>query len=95
MGQLQHPVGGQCSGVRGFQIDEHRDELVAAETSQGVAVAKPGRQQLSNLAENLVADAVAVGVVDRLEMVEVDEQRAEAPASTFGSRRAHTTRPVR
>ncbi len=52
----------------------HDDELVAAEAGQHVVLAQHRAQPLGHDLEELVADLVAEAVVDRLEVVEVDEQ---------------------
>ena len=54
-------------------LDEH-GELVAAEPRGGVGAAQRVAQPLGDADEQLVAGGVAEGVVDRLEVVEVDEQ---------------------
>ena len=50
------------------------DELVASEARQRVAGAEDPVQSVGDRDEQLVADVVAVGVVDRLELVEVGEE---------------------
>ena len=72
-GDLEHRV------VQGQVLEQH-GELVAAEAGHRVAV--PGRldQALRAPVQHAVADGVAVGVVDALEVVEVDEDHGDAAA---------------
>ena len=59
---------------------EQDAELVAAQAGEDVAAAHPGAQQGGDLLEHLVAHQVAAGVVDHLELVEVEvEQHVLAP----------------
>ena len=62
----------------GVQQRDH--ELVASQAGDEVAVAQDSRQALAELAQELVADRVAEGVVDLLESVEVDEQACQRSA---------------
>ena len=55
--------------------DQHR-ELVTAEARRRVRLAHQAGEAARRRHEQLVADAVAHGVVDDLEVVEVDEQHA-------------------
>ena len=57
-------------------LDEH-GELVAAEPRRGVARADAGEQPPRQLDQQLVAGGVAEGVVDVLEVVEVDEEHRD------------------
>ncbi len=79
--QLLADFGGVLSGhlrLFGERLKEHH-EFVAAQPRQGVLGAQAGRQACGDFAQQGVADRVAEAVVDRLEVVEVDEQqRAEA-----------------
>ena len=53
---------------------QEQDELVAAQAGDGVAVAHARLQALGDLLQQPVAQAVAQGVVDDLEAIEVEEQ---------------------
>ena len=55
----------------------HDDELVAAEAGEHVVVAQRRAQATGDRLQQLVADLVAEAVVDRLEVVEVDEQHGD------------------
>src|SRR5438477_8894361 len=57
------------------------DELVAAETRDDVAVAKRRLEPRRDLDEERIATRVAEGVVDLLELVEVDEHHCELPGA--------------
>jgi hypothetical protein len=60
----------------------HDDELVSSLSDQGVGVGDEPAQPLRDQHEELVTRVVAEGVVDGLEVVEVEEQGREAGAST-------------
>ncbi len=55
-------------------------ELVAADAGDGVAAAHEARQALRDLADEFVARGVAIGVVHRLEAVEIDQHHRQALA---------------
>ena len=59
---------------RGFEIFQQDDELVAVKAGRRVARAYQLNQPLGHGYQQLVADAMTVGVVDRLEAVQIDEQ---------------------
>ena len=59
---------------------EQDRELVAAEPRHGVAHAQRGAQARRDRLQHPVAGGVAERVVDRLEVVEVQEQHGERPA---------------
>ena len=56
------------------------DELVATGAGDDVVLPHAGPEAGGDLTEDLVADGVAVAVVDRLEVVEVAEQQRPAVA---------------
>ena len=58
------------------EVLEQNGELIAAESRGGVLGAQAGRQSLGGRAEQLVSDRMAEAVVDRLEVVEIDEVTA-------------------
>ena len=60
-----------------LEIFEQHDELVAAEARGGVARADALREALCEVDEGGVARAVPEAVVDRLEVVDVEEHHAE------------------
>ena len=59
------------------QLGQRDGEFVAAEARHGVAVAHMALQAPADLLEQQVAGLVAAGVVDFLEVVEVDEQQRQ------------------
>ena len=61
-----------CSSEQ--RLQQHA-ELVAAEARDGVGGAHAGLQQAGDVAQQAVAGAVSAGVVDHLELVEVDVQQ--------------------
>ena len=69
--------GGVDGGLL-FQAWEQGDELVAAVSEAGVCGAEGAAHEAADLGQQAAADEVAVGVVDLLEVVEVDEEQAEA-----------------
>ena len=68
---------------------EQHGELVAAEPRRGVAGAHRPLDAARDLGEHLVADRMTEGVVDRLEVVEVEEA-APRPAPSRRARAAST-----
>jgi len=52
-----------------------KNEFVAAQARDGFAVARAGTQAARHLDQQLVAGLVALGVVEQLEVVEVEEQQ--------------------
>lgn len=75
---LGHGTGlaGGAFGVAAQVADLH-DELVAAQAGHRVVVAQQAGQALGHLLQERVTDRVPAGIVDVLEVVQVDkEQRA-------------------
>jgi hypothetical protein len=56
----------------------HDNELVATEPCDGV-VGNATTQAVSDCGQQLITNIVAVGVVDRLERVDVEQQHGHAP----------------
>ena len=85
---LGHPPGAAALGVG---LVDQRHELVTAEAGQHLALPQHRLHALRRLAQHPVAGVVAVAVVDRLEVVEVDHQQGQAfaAAARAGGRRAH------
>ncbi len=73
---------------------EQDGELVAAEARRGVAGAHASGDAAPDLGQHLVADRVAERVVDRLEVVEVEEQD-RGGARAVGQRRLDALREER
>ena len=76
----------ELSGVAGPQ---HDDELVTAETSEQRALPDGTADPLGHDGEQSVADAVPEAVVDRLEVVEVDEQQGHGTDRYLGEQGVH------
>ena len=76
----------------GLDVGEQQQELVAADPGHHVLAARHRLQALADLLEHEVADRVAVGVVDRLEAVEVDEQQRQAAGVGVGLGRRAASR---
>jgi hypothetical protein len=73
----------RCPVERG--VRQERDELVPRVSRRDVVAAKVPAKDLGDLDEDIVALEVAVGVVDQLEMVDVDdEQRQRLVGSASG-----------
>ena len=74
LAQAGEQVGGhQVRGGRSLDRGEQHRELVPAEPRHGDVVVGERRQPVRHLADHLVTDVVTHGVVDLLEVVEVDE----------------------
>ena len=56
------------------QVFQHDHELVAAQPCDAIVVTHTGPQPARNLGQQLIADVVALCVVECLEVIEIDEQ---------------------
>ena len=72
---LRDPLGLLVRAV----LQQHH-ELVAAEARHDIVAAHRGSQQAGDLAKQFVARIVAAGIVDDLEMIQVDEHHRAALA---------------
>ena len=93
------PVRYHRPGERGYQrldrvvglgrvdIVEDHHELVPAETRDGVVGAGVLSQPLCYRRQQSVADTVAEGVVDRFEVVQVDQHHAGTPVGVDAAER--------
>ena len=70
---VEQPLGDALRLLAGLQLEQHR-ELVAAHACGGVARPEAAADAARNLGEQLVAGRVSPAVVDRLEIVEVEEE---------------------
>src|ERR1039457_4050276 len=75
--QMLHDLDQErCSGIGVEKRWQHEQEFVAALATDGVSVAHAFAQSVGGLFEKPVANGVSQGVVDGLEVVEVElEQR--------------------
>ncbi len=73
-----------CHRLGRLHVREQQQELVAADARHDVLAARHRLQALSDLLQHQVADRMAVGVVDRLEAVEVDEQQGQSAGAGIG-----------
>ena len=71
---------GDRARVLGAAVGHEHGELVAAQAGDHLAVAQALAQRVGDLADQLVAGAVAERVVDVLEQVDVDQHRGAARA---------------
>ena len=69
--------GEQSHRVGVADILEQDDELIAAQPGQGIGRAQQGTQSCGDAAQQTVAELMSQGVVDVLEVVEVDEQQRQ------------------
>ena len=65
---------------------QHDDELVAGVADADVVGPDRGAQHAGDVAQRAVADVVAVGVVDVLEVVEVHDQQRDLGLQPVGAR---------
>ncbi len=65
-------------------VADQDGEFVAAETGRQRFVAEDGAQPDGDLDEDTVAGSVTERVVDQLEVVEIEHQKARAPAARLG-----------
>jgi len=87
-GKIAHGVFhsfGDSQGIvtRGLREDE--EELVASIASEKIVGAKAGGDDFDNPPEGRIACRMARGVVDLLEMIDVDERDGELVAVAFGA----------
>ncbi|OPZ04424.1 MAG: hypothetical protein BWZ09_01808 [Alphaproteobacteria bacterium ADurb.BinA305] len=68
------------------QLLQHDDELVATEPGHGIVLAHAAYEDGGDLHEQPIALLVAHGVIDRLEVVQVDEQQGADRALTRAAR---------
>ena len=83
---LDQALGDQLRRGLGGGGLEQDDELVAAESPDGVLLADRAAQPVGDHAQELVTGRVAEIVVDVLEAVDVDEQRGRAEAGSRAAR---------
>ena len=92
--RLEHALGRVGGLLNVVDVLEQEGELVAAEARGGVARAHARCKPLRDLGEHLVAGRVPEAVVDRLEVVEVEEHDRDAAvlAAIARDRVAHALR---
>ena len=76
----------EVEGVPGVAGGHDHAELLAAEAADDVRSAQRHTQEVGEVAQNLVADAVPVDVVDALEVVDVEHQDRDRVARTARAR---------
>ena len=72
---------GQCQRLEVFGDVEDDRELIATDARDGVVGARRKNQALRSKVQNVVADGVAVVVVDPLEAIKIADQDGDVPAS--------------
>ena len=72
--RVQDPTGGRVGSDGLGHVSQQHRELVASETSDGIAGAYAGLQSDPDLDEEGIAAGVAEAVVDRLEVIKVNEK---------------------
>ena len=74
---------GQASGeprrIVGVAVDQDRSQLVASDPHQDIRCAQRADEPWPELFEELVPGGVAEGVVDLLEVIQVDKEKGQAP----------------
>ncbi len=79
---------GSSAGGQGVDLTQHEQELVSTQTHGDVSGPHPGAQDVGQPAKGFVADRVAVGVVDELEAIDVDEHERDQ-ADVLGGEPLH------
>ena len=74
-------LGQRCSGVR-VRLRQDDQELLAAVAAGEVHGPDAGVQELRHVPQDDISRGVAVGVVEPLELVEVDEDHGQRPVSS-------------
>ena len=74
-----------------MEPQQQKRELVAAQTGHGIAAAQAGADAVRDFRQDEIADVMAVGVVDRLELVQVEiaDHQESAAAMRLCNRLAH------
>ena len=72
---------GECSITRGDDVVADDDELVAAEPGDGVARSDRPTDPFRGNRQQIIAGAMTEGIVDHLELVDVQEHHAELRAA--------------
>ncbi len=81
---LRHPLGERVRGCK-VGVPHDHGELLAADAADVVALADDGTQVICELGEDVVADRVAVDVVDALEVVEVEHHQGDGGVPRRGA----------
>ena len=81
---LQNGRSDLCRLLWLIQLLEHQQEFVAAQATQGVFLPDALTQAFGHLPQQAVASGVTQAVVDRLEVVEVDEDDAQLSLVALG-----------
>ena len=76
--------GDEVSRLVAGQVGGDDDELVAAEAGEGVGDADGAAEIVGDVSKELVADVVAVGVVNEFEAVEIDHEEGGAGVVDLG-----------
>ncbi len=93
----REPFSDVVQGRVFVDVAEERRELLAAEAGEQVARPQAGGERRADAFEDRVADGVAVGVVQRLEPVDVDHQQDARTPLLLQSRhleREHRVEPA-
>ena len=79
----RHPFGAVLDRQAVLQIMDHDDELVPTEASDAIARLQGCDDAVRHDGQHLVAGAVAQGLVDDPEVVQIDEQCTDRGAQAF------------
>ena len=80
--QAPRNIGCSC----GIDAGHDQHELVPTKAGQGIPAPHHGRQALRNPAQQLVAHAVPKGVVDPLEVIQIEKHQGDGGFITFRCR---------
>ena len=80
----QNFLGGQGRVFGEIVLGQQHHKLVATLPAHGVRTAHAGRQALRHRLQQAVANAVAEGIVDQLEVVQIEKQHAQMATAPLG-----------
>src|SRR5690606_7407065 len=75
---------GNLLGQRGFAAGKDRRELLATDTTEQIARAQGGRRRACYPRQHLIAHLMPVGVVDLLEVIDIQQQERQGTATLAG-----------
>ena len=75
---------GDLGGRTGMGRRQRKDEFIATQAGQGIDPPDHGRQTLGHRAKQFIAQAVPQGIVDPLEVVEIEKNQRRGPLLALG-----------
>ena len=79
VGDVAHQPLGDAFHEIERRAGDHQDELIAAIAADQIFRTRATLEQCADVAKNAVTDQMAEGVIDRLEIVEIEEHQRERP----------------